>query len=178
MKSLSRQSLLATAHHEAGHAVAAFVMNLPVNRISIFRFGGSVLHHSSFYRTIDPESMKHTRPLQFRDRVERNVIVALAGAEAQRRFSPRSWRRHHSEVDLHNAIAMLSHVAEEEEELKAHFALLRIRTQNLINIRWTAVTALANALVDRSKVFSGGKQGWTMTGKEARQVVLDHLRRP
>src|SRR5688572_6284219 len=164
-------SLLATAYHEAGHAVAAFEMDLPVRLIGISSTaGGEVRHRSPFYRSIPPDTMKYTRPLQFRDRIERNVIVAIAGVEAQRRFSARSWRRHHSEYDIDQAAEMLSHLAE-GDELTAHFKLLQIRTRNLVAFRWQPVTALANALVEKSKVFPPDKYGWTMTGEEARRGI-------
>ena|SRR5688572_8084672 len=173
MSEKQKAQIEATAYHEAGHAVAAFVTGLPVRIVRVSTDGGLVNHSSGFHR-VPADTMKYDRPSLFRDRVERLIIVSMAGAEAQRIFSPKSWRRYHSLWDMDKAIDLLFHLAPGGgEELDVYFRLLQIRTKNLLHQQWRGVKALAGALIERAKDSPPSKDGWTINGTEARQIFLD-----
>jgi hypothetical protein len=50
-------------------------------------------------------------------RVERDILVALAGMEAQRRFRSRSVRRYHAQQDYQNAVDRASYFFPDPEVL-------------------------------------------------------------
>ena len=82
---------LPTAFHEAGHVAAAWRHGLKVHSVTIVptpEFRGHIWHANPL-RGIHLDCDGSVRA---RIRAEVGIIVCLAGPEAQRRFSPRSWR--------------------------------------------------------------------------------------
>ena len=89
---------LPTAFHEAGHVAAAWRHGLKVHSVTIMptqEFRGHICHANPL-RGIHLDYDGSSRA---RFRAEVGIIVCLAGPEAQRRFSPRSWRAHHGAGD-------------------------------------------------------------------------------
>jgi hypothetical protein len=86
-----------------------------------------------------------------RMKMEKLVLVSLAGIQAQRRFRPSSIRSWHAQADYHSAINMLSYFAPNPAELAAYFKLLRIRVDLLFDVpyKWAQVEALAASLLER-----------------------------
>jgi hypothetical protein len=90
---------LPTAFHEAGHVVAAWSRGLKIHNATIVpspEFLGRV-RHANPLRGLRPDYDVSAR---VRERAEANIVVALAGPEAQRRHSPRSWRSYHGASDF------------------------------------------------------------------------------
>ena len=114
-------TLRATAYHEAGHAVIAVLLDVGFEKVTINgdeRAAGRIIY-------VNPEpEIREARGGGDRDdpRVKQSaknaLIVTLAGAIAQRRFSPRSDWRFGSTVDQKNVtdrIADLGYTGEDAE---------------------------------------------------------------
>ena len=140
----------ATAYHEAGHAVACFMYDIKLHSISIRPdedSHGRVNHNNPLFRISDNAGDLSASQ---RQRIERCVVIALAGNVAQRRFNPRSVRSHHAQNDFNKAADVLSHLSGSDKELQAYMNLLLIRAENLLMRMWPSVTALASSLLKES----------------------------
>ena len=84
-----------------------------------------------------------------RQQVEFEIVVCLAGPEAQQRHSPRSWRSHHGAYDYRQAVDLASRVNSSDEAVYASLDWLAIVTRNEIAALWPQVEMVAQALVDR-----------------------------
>src|SRR3989338_3914708 len=157
-------SKLSTAYHEAGHAVAQAHFRLTIKRVSIVPDDHSLGHMKGRKAT--------TRSIEYEDsgknqlRVERDVIVLLAGTAAQREFMPRSARRHHGHSDYKKAVYLLGYLAS-PEALGTYLRLLEIRARHLMKLPHIRiqVEALAKALLTYE----------TMDGKQVRAIIQDAL---
>ena len=100
-----------------------------------------------------------------RRKIERDVLVALAGTAAQRIFNARSVRWWHGENDRSVAQELLAYIAPDMEELIAYLQLLEIRTRLHLQhfLTWPAVEVLAQALLVRE----------TLSGHEARRIIRE-----
>jgi hypothetical protein len=85
-----------------------------------------------------------------RDRVERHILVSLAGQIALRRYAPRSRWRTGSAADTRQAAELFWHICDEDEKAaQLYLALLWRREEWLIDAKWKDVLAVADALMDR-----------------------------
>jgi hypothetical protein len=158
------------AFHEAGHAVMCIEERMRVLRVSIVPdevpdSGGYVRHARVFGRmTPDFDDRKVTRR-----GVERLVRVAFAGDIAVAIWNSRIHSRFHAagvagnEMDEQRASSLLANQSGSDDEVNAWYQLLKIRTINSLTMpsTWTAVEALAAALLDRK----------SMSGADARRLV-------
>ncbi len=129
------------ARHEAGHAVAAYALGLPV---------------LSIVMPTATTSFGVPRTLPGRDAIERRVVALLAGMEALRYENGRRmpaffWG---ADLDLTEVKRILRPVCRSAREYKAYYRLLEIRARDLLEAPdWSrAVKALAKVLLDRDKV--------------------------
>jgi hypothetical protein len=150
------------AYHEAGHAVAAWRLRIPLHRTGVTivpdgEAAGTTSHHKVVGREIEWDVSDRTVL-----KAERFAQVCLAGGIAQRHYCPQSVRRYHTDSDHHNAIGVLINLAA-GRELEAWLKLLYIRTENMLANQdvWRAVQRLAEALVQRK----------TIRGKEATEII-------
>lgn len=90
------------------------------------------------------------------------MMVALAGAEAQRKFAPKSLRSHHAHSDRESVFEYAFSLCGSSEEASALANLLRIRTRNLLHLPfvWSAVKAIAKKLLKEHEI----------KGKEAKAI--------
>lgn len=158
MKTASRTRQEATAYHEAGHAVAAFHLSMPVYIVTIkpdVEAGthGHVLHHNPLKRTSDIDIYEMTP--KARDRMERLIMVSLAGGIAQRRYSLRSYRRFHTSGDHDNATCLALRIAGDREGATLLLRYLSHRTENLVRTRWHEFKCVAEALLERTTLKPG-----------------------
>ena len=84
----ARRSLWATAYHEAGHAVAAFVLGLRIGRRGVtivpnYDWDGSAHVLKQLREKPDTGVAPRTQV-----RIERFVMMCLAGDTAQRKYAP------------------------------------------------------------------------------------------
>jgi hypothetical protein len=148
------------SYHEAGHAVAAFVMRMRFTHLSIIPDEDSMGHTmTSKLRDFQPDM---ARSRAGRDRYERYAIVSLAGLVAERlRVGRVRYRINHP--DVVQAFDLCSNTCGSDEETGACINWLWERTKNLMKSgrQWAAVEALAKQL--RIRRYIGER--------EARQII-------
>jgi hypothetical protein len=137
---------LPTAFHEAGHVAAAWRHGLKVHSVTIVptpEFRGHIWHANPLRGIhLDYDGSDRARL-----RAEVGIIVCLAGPEAQRRFSPRSWRAHHGAGDHEKAADLVLSLNGSDEAANAHLKWLSIVTRDEIAGLWPLVEKVAHALV-------------------------------
>jgi ATP-dependent Zn protease len=121
----------ATAFHEAGHAVVAFHLRMPVRDVSILASGdaeGRVLHYA-FPSWFQPDIETGARAEKL---IADRVLIALAGREAERRFSGR-YNNAGASHDMAAAAELAMHVNSSAEATEAYLASLQIRARDLVS---------------------------------------------
>ncbi len=141
------------AYHEAGHAVAAHVLGLNVDRVVIQSEGGAAGHVVHEYGCNMNEIIHEEEP----DRqwaLERAAIVSLAGEIAQRHFRPESVEEWHGGDDRLHVHHLLDNLADEtDQELRdAWWHLLVLRTERLVVRHWLAIEWLAAVLLKQTVI--------------------------
>src|SRR3954471_6910286 len=141
-----------TAFHEAGHAVAAYVLGRPIKHATIVpeqwklghvRLGGR--HHAQRLETT-------TVGVQARFRLECDVIGAFAGPEAERRATGRANNVGARSDHGYAADVALALAGGDEKEANAYIRWVRRRAERLIEQYWTQVEAVAALLMERRTV--------------------------
>lgn len=136
----------ASAYHEAGHAVAAWKLGYRSISASIAAADestGEVRHENPF----PGENLDVVESALVRSRVERAIIIRLAGPIAQKRYRPTSWRRWQGGADYAVAADLALRVCGSGEIASAFLKWLDLRAKALIEQHWPAVERLANALL-------------------------------
>lgn len=158
MKTRDRARQMATAYHEAGHAVAAFYLHMPVYTATI-KFDkesgsrGHVLHHNPLKRA-SHEDIYELTP-KARDRIERLIMVALAGGVAQRRYNPHSYRHVHTSADHDNAVDLANRIAGDGKGATLLLRYLAHRTKGLVGARWPEIKCVAEELLANTTLRAG-----------------------
>jgi hypothetical protein len=135
------------AYHEAGHAVIAWRLNM------LRKKGASIVREEENVGRVHTHSGRGERPDatssdSARLRVERGVMLSLAGVEAQRQHSPHSVRRYHWASDRQQAIDMLMFIAEpSSDEFPIYWKLLKVRTRAMVRSHWPQIQAVAARLL-------------------------------
>ena len=141
----------ATAYHEAGHAVAAW-------RLGYRSIGASITAGHEFAGEVTHESVFRGGNVEFneseltRSRVERAIIIRLAGPIAQKRYRRTSWRRWQGGADYAVAADLALRVCGSGELASAFLKWLELRAKALIEEHWPAVERVANALLKQGVV--------------------------
>lgn len=167
-KKRSEKQRRATAYHEAGHAVAAYELRRGFRRISIVEDEdslGSVLYRK-WGEKFDPNV---TEPGRARKLIEKAIMTALAGAEAEHVHTKRRNNAGGSS-DSHSAVTLASYIIDDfEEELPAYIEWLRIRTRNILTTpaNWRAVEFLAEALLEKEEMSAAAARKVIVEGRRA-----------
>jgi hypothetical protein len=140
----SARALAATAHHEAGHAVASLLLKRPFLWVTIERESGS-LGHVRMYRR--PPKIDAYNISESRARCE--AMCALAGWVAQRRFNKRSVRSYHAESDHERSVDWAFSMSSTGEIATARLKLWGLETELMIENRWPMVQQIAATLLKR-----------------------------
>jgi len=148
-----------TAHHEAGHAVAAWwfghLKKKDYVTIVPDQQRGSLGHFWNPPRFIS--EMEGTAGNSGRAilQAEKFAVVCLAGEAASSRYRG-SKRRFLAggRKDREQVAQVLSRLTGSNEELKAYFRLLQIRAENLVARFWPEVDAVARRLLSEKKLTS------------------------
>lgn len=141
-----------TAIHEAGHAVAAFAQHRRLGRVTIIPEGDSLGSCGS-------GSLGHFRPDIDVDRatqakVDREVIICLAGGEAEKLITgryPGAWA---TLRDVTTAFDLAGRVMGDMEGVNVYMLWMKYQTKALLREPWhrAAIEALAAALLERREL--------------------------
>jgi hypothetical protein len=140
-----------TAYHEAGHAVAAFLLKRPFLYISIVPDSeslGRVTYPDTYWNGFVPNAAR----IESRLRLEEEIIKVLAGEAAEGLFAHRLRRRPREHRP--RAIQLARAACQSEGELRAYITWLWERGVSLINepSHRAAVEALALALLEKKEI--------------------------
>ena len=164
------KSLDVVAHHEAGHAMIAYRLGIPVREVSIRpteSTAGWVWYQQPLAEIIRSGNTSDERRIQ----MERCAMVCLAGREAQMRFDFQGLQEDDYQVDLDLVIHALNNFSSCEEEVLIYEKLLEIRTRWLFDqpMAWEMVTDLAKALL-KNETMSGDEVNAAFEEVERRYV--------
>ena len=160
------KKLWSTAYHEAGHAAVAYELRVTIKKVTIEPEGdslGHVLHQKLLSDAVAWDNSK-----KYRWRMEKLVMVALAGYHAEKRFNPKGVRHYSSFQDRHESVNALSYFCGGTDEIEAYFKLLDLWAKGYLNRPWVwiGVERLAEALIEHG----------TLDGRRARQILQDARR--
>jgi hypothetical protein len=165
---MNASQLKAIAYHEAGHAVVAFFLAVPLRRATIVADAKTLGHVTSaaIPRATSDDIEYGDRFTPGRLRAEKNAMILMAGELAQRRFNPRSVRSYHANHDRLGIDHLLqrygAYLPDRSIDYRPHYTMLRLWTEELLRREWPAVESVAKALIDRR----------TLSGIEIRAVIL------
>ena len=169
MRKVEREQkrLEATAYHEAGHAVMAHTLGMPMHGASIVPKGGS-LGHVRFKkpgRLILEEMSGEVTP-RAQDGIERNIQVAYAGRLTEKMHTGRS-NRAGAQSDYDGMADLALCACGSPEEARAFLKWLELRAvAPLGSPRFkVAVEAVARELLARKN----------LTGPEIKKTIIDGI---
>jgi len=142
------------SYHEAGHAVAALALNIPLTYVSIdppnFQCGG--------YYDTRPVEVRLDRPREY------SLVMLLAGAAAEENFCGSVLG---DSDDVAQVKEYLAHRYDDPADINKAIDRLRAKADALVRENWFRVIAVANALL---RSATG-----TLTGDEAAACRLPVL---
>jgi hypothetical protein len=147
-----RRQLESTAYHEAGHAVMRFLLGMSVHEVSVVP-NEETLGHCTGSSLRAPLDLLVWGDGHRRRKVERYILVSLAGGAAEAAFQGRyNWRG--MELDLDCAIDLALKVCGGEAEAGKFAEWLLERARNLIiqDHTWAAVRRIAAALLKERRL--------------------------
>ena len=153
---MGKQSLkrrLAIAHHEAGHAVAAFRAGREIREVCISAatddpmYDGNIQHDNPLYGQHIGDGDE-----RLSDYYDGELIIALAGPEAE--------HRHNSGAriagnDLDVAQEILDRFVGSRVERERYLRLMQRETRGLVNREWPAIERVAAALLRHGRLTGG-----------------------
>ena len=138
------------AYHEAGHAVASYLVHRRLACISIIP--NPVDHTLGHCEYRNLSTFKPNAPLtnRLRAQVEKLIIVLLAGAITEHLRTGRVFRKG-SDEDIKQAHDAAMYLFDDDKEAKAFVDWLREHTRNILSYgpHWSAVETLAAELKER-----------------------------
>ena len=138
------------AYHEAGHAVAAYLLGSKPRPISIATLGDD-LGLGEGPPPLRGMKLDSDGSDRARLRLERAIIISLAGPIAQRTYRPGLWRDWHGEEDMATAATLAMKAIGSSETTSAFVNWLTLRAKELVSANWSLVEAVAERLTeDRS----------------------------
>lgn len=157
--------LHATAYHEAGHAVARFLLGLPFKNVTVIPtedYLGHVKPYSlpkSFKPDIDLGNLK------IRLRLEKEIMASLAGHAAERRFSGRR-NFSGSDHDYRYVVDLAMYVGGSSKQTETFMKWMQIRTDEWVDSQGfqRAVKVVADELVKKKQ----------LSCEEVRNILCEH----
>jgi ATP-dependent Zn protease len=149
------------AYHEAGHAVAGFLLHRAIRYATIIPGDGTLGHvrHTDTPIWIREERNDSPRSEGW---IKNQIVILLAGGYAEAKIAGR-----HNHVsccgDYEAAFGMACNRSGSTEEASAYFKWLGIVAKNLIHHEhnWYAVTKVAEALIEKKR----------LSGKEIKHLI-------
>lgn len=157
------------AHHEAGHAVACYLVRLPFSQVSIVADPSkNSLGHVTpqfwpgFRAQMEFGGLKEA---QIKNRVERAVTALLAGQEAEMHFDPKS-KAEGAYSDFERAFDLAERQYADVAQAYIDWMLAYTRQMIRFAPNWNAIEQLAQVLIE-SHAFGS---------RRARQVIAQAIR--
>jgi hypothetical protein len=155
-KSTRRDPLRVVAIHEAGHAVAAFWLNVRIKHVTIVPAEDSLGHVHRRAVQFGRDGLFDDSPRGV-DRAERHIMVCFAGQIAQRKHAPRSKWRVDGHADQEVAGALFTHIDHPDKKVRnLQISLLWRRTECLVDTHWKGIQAVADALLKHKTLDAQG----------------------
>ena len=178
MKTITKgnRRLWITAYHEAGHAVAHYLLRFRFRRVSIIHDHergnlGHLLTYKKSQKILELDAQCREFPSIADGRLiarrHDEVVCLLAGMEAARHFMPGSKFRPSARQDVRVAKQILGRF-HPEDEAQLVYRWLVLRTRHLVGddlLARIGIEALAEALIEKRE----------MSGKEARRVISEAI---
>jgi len=153
MRVISENEILASAIHEAGHAVAAFVLGRNVPDLSLH--GGEEAEGSCGYALWGDVPASQPGAEAIRAWLDDELLVCLAGPVAEELFSG-AFDEDLGESDLLLALELAESAADAPEAVERTWDEAEARAEALLRESWDAVRLLAETLV-REKYLDAGR---------------------
>lgn len=154
MRVLRQEDVEGAAYHEAGHAVAARALGLPVPDLSMIPDEDTVGTCSyAVWVEADEDGRR-----------EDTAAVSLAGALAEE-IAVGEFNEEIAEDDLLHAIGLADEVTEAPDERDAWLDRAQDRAEEVLRRDWAAVEALAEALLARR----------LLSAAEAEEIIAEAL---
>jgi hypothetical protein len=154
-----------TAYHEAGHAVAAYLLNRDFKSVTIIREGDtlgqcSLTKLDDFHPDINSDhgTLAH---------LEEYMIMLHAGLASEYLATGR-YNRAGAYSDLTIAAHLAANACGTDEEVQLYRELMMVRAKNLLRLahNWSAVQTLAEELLRRPCLIYLEAEGIIQTGME------------
>ena len=153
-----------TAYHEAGHAVAAFVLRLKIGRRGVTIVPDKERDMLGYVNITAQLRERPDCATSARTRARIEAWVAhLAGDIAERKFSGR--RRFGGHSDLLQASDLLEYISTSVEQFDARLRVASVGARDLIEDNWPSVQAVAEELLRKK----------TLSADEVAKLVLPRL---
>jgi hypothetical protein len=146
---MTTKRLLATAYHEAGHAVMHWRLGRPIKTVTIIPHGdssGVCVSGRSLLRSKNGELNTSARCLP---NIENEVMILLAGAIAHRIHRKSGFRNYVADSDWGKAADVALRVNGSGEIATAWLKWLELRTRVRVKSLWPRITAVADALMEK-----------------------------
>ena len=150
MKRLSQSQVEATAYHEAGHAVVAYVLGYKPQSVTIVPTvdaAGHILQANPLYgfqHDVDGSD-------EGRLRVESFMTICFAGPITQKHYNPRSWRRTHGQWDYEKITELGLRVCGSSEQAAAFIRWREIVARDMVKTHWLRIQLVAGQLLERER---------------------------
>lgn len=153
-----------TAAHEAGHAVAAWSLDIKFTEVSIVPnddTNGRVIRTGGGH--VLPDGITpHTKKVR-----EHHIIMLLAGGVAARRYSRKSWSDLGADSDLLKWRDLNASMGGSKAVQERRIEEAMYKAMDLLDAHWKSVVALSEALMEREH----------LTGDEAVKVIRSSIPR-
>ena len=159
-----------SAYHEAGHAVAAYVLGRRTTDITIAAETESVGRcQYAELRDFDPELPRPYGGPQVESVAELQILSYLAGPIAESTLTgEKDWRKTGGNGDVPRAVDLAMYLTGDIKKAESYLKRLWLQTEELITNpeNWAAIEALAAELVEhhqideeRARMILAGEQG-------------------
>ena len=161
------RKLATIAHHEAGHAIAAFHVGMsskPIRIVSESEGIGPQNTHTYFSdKALDDLGGKEiTGDLQ--QRIEKGAFISLVGPWAQKKYNTKGFRKVHVKNDYQAAMKLLSYVRKDEEVLEHYFRMIDLEARTFVEDKdkWGLICHLANVFLNQP-IMAGDEVRYQIT---------------
>jgi len=161
-----KRSTQNVAYHEAGHAVAHLVMNVPMRRASIIP-----KENTLGFVSVQKSPRWLTHLFEFGNPWENNratryilaaIICYMAGKIAEKKFTGRN-NNLGSKSDMEMTYRLAETICFDNDEIRALLKWLSLHTEKLISKHWESVDVLAKKLLDEK----------SLSAKEIRKTLIN-----